>query len=76
MLEQNYCLCNKSVLVRLHSLFFCQSTFRGCIAELPNVAAGGADIGHWTVLDLRYAISVELVSVAGRVNDTALCLSN
>jgi len=43
---------------------------------LSNVAAGSANIGQWAVLDLRYALSVEFVSLADRVNDTALRLSN
>ena len=69
--EQNYYFCNKIILVRLHSLFYGQRAFDGRITELSNVAAGGANIEHWALMDLRYAFSVEFVSVAGRVNDTA-----
>jgi len=72
MQEQNYCFCNKTDAVRLHSLFFGQRTFRGWIAELSSVA----NVGHWAVRDLRYAITVDFVSVPGSLNDTALRLSN
>jgi len=72
MQEQNYCFCNKTDPVRLHSLFFGQRTFRVWIAELSSVA----NVAHWAVPDLIYAITVHFVSVPGRVNDATLRLSN